>query len=115
MSEDKDDEELDALDDEIDKNNEIIDQLQEQLDLVKEQQEVRKADEGVTVADFDSLGYSEGVETMLTTIMKAAGAALVAVGLIFTVYGNIVWGIGFIIAVRQLLELQKRLNQAGKA
>ena len=115
LSEDKDDEELDALDDEIDKNNEIIDQLQEQLDLVKEQQEVRKADEGVTAADFDSLGYSEGVETMLTTIMKAAGAALVAVGLILLFTGNIVWGIGFIIAGASAFGVAEAAESSGQS
>lgn len=105
----------------IEANNDEIDKLREQLDLLRDKRnEIKKtASDYAKSADAASVGgvsggvtggsYDLGSATMgdmgvgeingnLALIMGAAGAALVAVGLILLLYGNIAWGIGFIIA-----------------
>ena len=47
---------------------------------------------------FDGSSYVAEVDETLTKIMAIAGMALVAIGLILLMTGNIAWGIGFIIA-----------------
>ena len=116
LTEQRDESETEALDDKIEANNEIIDQLQEQLDLINEQKAAAKADDETQQnnPDFNGLeAASEGIQTTLTIIMKAAGAALVAVGLILLFTGNIAWGIGFIIAGATIFGVAEAAEQSG--
>ena len=116
LTEQKDESETDALDDKIEANDEIIDQLQEQLDLINEQKAAAKSDDKTTQnnPDFNGLETaSEGIQTTLTIIMKAAGAALVAVGLILLFTGNIALGIGFIIAGAAIFGVAEAAEQSG--
>ena len=110
---DKDNNETEELDDKIEKNDDIIDQLQEQLDLIQEQKEAMQEANKLSSKDFDSLekmDVSPISETMIE-LMKIAGAALVAIGLILMFTGHIVWGLGFIIAGAAIFGVAMQAEQ----